>query len=1251
MRNISILILALGASVAAFAQTDRGTITGTISDPAGAVVAGANVEAKNAGSGTVYQAGSSTTGNYTLAQLPIGTYEITVTVQGFKKFVRPGVVVEVAGTARIDATLEVGSSTESVTVQADAPLLKTESGELSHNIDYNRVDSIPLQTLGAPGVLGNVRNPLQVVTLLPGAAFASENTLRINGMPSSSQAIRIEGQDATNGMWRQINQNVQAGTDAIQEVAIQTSNYAAEYGQAGGGYFNYTMRSGTNQIHGSGYDYFNNEFLNAGTPFTDAGATNSAKAGQHIRNVVRRNDYGFTVGGPVWIPKVYNGKDRTFFFFNFEQFREDQQVRTGIATVPTAAYRNGDFSGAMLGPLTAFGAPLVDSAGTALRQYQIFDPTSTRIGPDGVAVRTPYANNTIPKTAMDPVALKIQSMLPLPLGPLANTPVNNYSIPAYSNFRHTTIPSVKIDHSLSSTIKVSGYWQQTRTVSPAANGYDPAQFPFSAVEPTNTINNTGRINYDQTIRPTLLLHLGIGIFLTDQPAVPPSYDTSAFGSQFLPFYVNQFPNLTGLIDSAFVPVSGGTNVGIGQGFAVQYLRDIKPTANANMTWVKGNHTYKVGGEMVIEGFPQLNYTRANGSFGFGANQTGDPWEYNKGAFATTGFPYASFLLGTTNSLTVSQVTNSRIGNHALGFYAQDSWKVTRKFTLDYGLRYDYVTLLREEHGRMQSASFSTPNPLAGNRLGNVIYEATCNCSFNHNYPYAFGPRIGAAYQITPKTVLRLGGGLSYSSAPNNAYLSYSVPDFYNFVAPAGSYTSVAPLSGGNPFAAGNPYGNAPIVWPDFSPHYPVSFGGATPPQSPFIYIDPHAGRPPRILQWSIGLQREVARNLVVDAAYVANRGVWWTAPVMSTYAYNSLTPQGLKSQWGLDITNPTDRSLLSLPISSPAVIARFPFLANPNNVYPGFPASQPLNQAIRPQPQWFGVPPFLGPPLGDTWYDSLQLKVTKRYSHGLDVQGAFTWSKELAEGVNSDTSYLTPSGAGGGGFGTPINDVYNYGQNKYLSGFSRPLLLVISANYTTPKISEAGGGGMKVLSWVARDWVIGTVLRYQSGALIPVARSNNSLLSQLDRGASNNPAVWGGGSTFQNLNPGVPLFLADPNCHCIDPTKTLVLNPAAFTDAPAGQFGTAAAYYNNYRWQRQPAESMSLGRAFRFKERATINIRAEFYNVFNRLFLATPSSTNPQALTTKNGLGQLTGGYGYVNYVNGFASQPRTGQLVARITF
>ncbi|MCU1335836.1 MAG: hypothetical protein JWO19_1417 [Bryobacterales bacterium] len=1241
MRSFLLFAGSFVFALAILGQSDRGTITGTISDPAGAVVASAKVEAKNIATSAVYSAASTDTGNYTLSQLPAGDYELNVAVQGFKKYVRQGITVQVAGTLRVDVVLEVGATTESVTVTESTPLLKTESGELSHNVSTDKLDNLPAITLGSGTSVGNIRNPLQAITLLPGTAFATDNTLRVNGMPSSTYSIRIEGQDATNGISRQSTQVNQAGLDAIQEVTVQTSNYAAEFGQAGGGYFNYTMKSGTNQFHGSAYDYFVNEALNAGTPFT---AGTGDKSNQHLRSAQRRNDYGFTFGGPIRIPKVYNGHDKSFFFFNFEQFRESQTVTTGLQNVPTLAYRAGDFSAAQGAQLTIGGQPASDALGNPLFQNAVYDPKTQRVALDGSIVRLQYPGNKIPLTDMDPVAARIQAMIPLPTN---NGLINNYAVPAYTNFRHTEIPSIKIDHNISSTIKVAGYYSATRTYSPQADGYTQA---FTNAYPQDTLSQTTRINYDQTITPTVLLHLGAGLLYTNTNQLTPQFDQSTLGWGGNFTYSQAFPYISFGNDAARGGFSLPGNNATGQAFLFAYYKDIKPTSNASLTWVKGNHTIKTGGEVIFEGTPVQSYSRAHGNFTFAAQQSGNPWEEARGLNSTTGLGYASFLLGRNSALQHSAGANGRLGDHSSGFYIQDTWKVTRKLTLDYGLRYDYVTLYKEEYGRMQNAALHLPNPAAGGRLGTVIYEATCNCSYNHNYPWAIGPRLGAAYQINAKTVLRVGAGLAYGTSPNQQNLGYSIGDFYTVTTPG--YGEAADLlRDGNPYAPGNRFGNAPIFWPDFRPNYPIEVSpGLRPPTSPFIYVDRNSGRPPRILQWSIGLQREITRNLVVEAAYVGNRGVWWTAPALSTESYNALTPDIL-SAYGLNTNVAADRTLLTTRINSPAVISRFPWLANPNNVYPGFPATSSLNQALRPQPQWGTLSPFLGPPLGDTWYDSLQAKVTKRFSHGLSVDSAFTWQKELALGANADTTYLTPAPA-------LISDVFNRNTNKQLSAFSRPLMLVVSFNYTTPRIA-ADGAGMKVMSWMARDWIVAGLLRYQSGQLIRSPASNNGFFAQTLRNAF---GVFGGGNTFWNRVQGQNLFLVDPNCKCFDPTTQLVLNPAAWTDAAPGQFGTSAAYYDNYRWQRQPAESLSLGRNFRlFREGMNFNIRAEFQNVFNRLYLANPALVNvsgfnptpssPSAPTVRNATGALSSGYGFVNTFNGNGSQPRSGQIVARITF
>jgi hypothetical protein len=337
---------------------------------------------------------------------------------------------------------------------------------------------------------------------------------------------------------------------------------------------------------------------------------------------------------------------------------------------------------------------------------------------------------------------------------------------------------------------------------------------------------------------------------------------------------------------------------------------------------------------------------------------------------------------------------------------------------------------------------------------------------------------------------------------------------------------------------------------------------------------------------------------------------------------NILTPQILAAH-NLDINNPADLALLALPINSPTAIQRG-FGTLP---YPSFPPTSTVAQAIRPFPQFGNLTNWHYSPDGDTWYDSLQVKVTKRYSHGLDFSGSLSWQKQLALGAEQDFSFFQT-------VSVQVNDITNREQNKYISGYDQPLLLVLSGNYTTPRIN-----GNKALSWIARDWTLGTVLRYGSGLPIRVPTANNSLSTALFR------------STFANRVPGQPLFLQDLNCHCFDPTKTLVLNPNAWTNPPAGQFGTSAAYYSDYRYQRRPAENLSFGRVFRVKERMSLQVRAEFTNIFNRQIWGNPTATNAQATTTTLANALLSGGFGYINTTNGAGAAPRSGMLVARFQF
>jgi hypothetical protein len=1272
---MSIRVYKLTASVifigaAAFAQSNQGTITGTISDPAGAVIAGAQIEIRNADTGVVYQGGTSNTGNYVIP-VPAGTYQITVSVPGFKKFVESNVPVVVNTDTRKDVTLQVGEANEQVTVADTAPLLKTESGEMSHVVEVNDADQLPVLTIAGGGYagatqMGNIRNPLQTSLLLPGVQFANDMELVVNGLPSNSEVIRIEGQDVTGTLWKVYQQRSQTmSVDAVQEVNVQTSNFAAEYGGDGGGYFNFVMKSGTNSFHGSGYDYFVNTVLDAGLPFTNAGTENPAEAGQHIRNPVIRNDFGGTIGGPIRIPKIYNGKDRTFFFVNFEQYRENRTISNGLMTVPTQAYRDGNFqdSGCLnfnLGtnacngpntPLTLNGGPAVDSAGQALTYGEIFDPTTTRLV-NGYEVRNPFPNQTIPMSRMDPVALAIQNMLPLPNAPGL---VNNYNIPSYLLWTHTTDFSTKIDHSLSPTAKLSFFlnhymWDQNQ-----ANGFAPSEYPFTEVMPLGYRNWTTRLNFDDTLKPTLLLHIGIGYLHQFEPDLPSVGTTTKFNESSIGlhgyFDPNLFPTIFGMgstlsggwANSTGYPAtpSGASDLfgsvnGVGGTFET-WLYEEKPTGNTNLTWVHGNHIFKFGGELIVEGYPSESNWRANGNFTFSNAETSDPWQNGQSLNYTngSGFNYASFLLGIPDSFSLVPPTQTKLGNHQFAFYAEDSWKVTRKFTLDYGLRYDYQTYLTEQYGREQYASFSTPNPTVGGLLGAGIYPSTCNCQLSHNYPWAFGPRVGSAYQINPKTVLRAGAGVMYGSVMTPGGQSYGAAGYYTYNSLG---YGITPMPNG--LAGGNPYPN--LIWPNYNVgNYPLLSNGQLPPDTPsYTFYDPNA-RPPRILQWSFGIQREVQKDIVVEATYVGNREVWGAATLEDQIASNSLN-NAILAHYGLNILNPATQQLLTSTIGSPQAIA-----AGFGPAYPGMPSTETVAQQLRPVPQWAGsVSGNLGPPIGKTWYDALQTKITKRFSHGLSAQASYVWSKALVNGTGSEEGGISTLA------GVPIyNDIYNYGINKQLNQLVPPDELLITGSYVVPKLVSPDSGGRKALSQVLRDWQLGWVLRYQNGALIQSPYSNNQLNVELGRNAQ----------TFWNYVPGVNPLAVNPNCGCFNPQTTLALNPTAWTDAPGGTFGVSAPFYDNYRWQRQPAESMSFGRNFHFGKEGKYNffVRAEFQNIFNRLFLSPPAAgvaygasgaTNPATPPSTVG-GVYTGGYGYVATVGGAGAQPRSGQIVGRFTF
>ena len=1178
VRIRSVGIVAILVASAALAQTDRGTITGTLADSTGAVVPGATVQVTNTETGAQYETATTATGNYTLASLVAGTYNLTVAVTGFKRFTQEGIQVAVAQTARVDVVLEIGAASDAVTITADAPLLKTENAEQSFYIVDERIDALPLPPLVT-------RNPLNWAGLVPGVVgntngAAGSSTIKVNGSPATTYKVMVDGQDITSSIDPSHTLEQQPSVEALQEFTLQSSNFAAEFGQVAGGLFNFTSKSGTNQIHGSAYSYFRNEALNAASPYT------------HLLPKSRIYNWGFTVGGPVYIPKVYDGRNKTFFFVSWEKY-QTYDFSASYITLPTAAIRTGDFSSVLTGRNLG-----TDITGRAILENTIYDPTTVRTV-NGQLVTDPFPGNIIPQARLNPIAQKIVALVPQPT---LNQQLLNFqqkcSIPDVRN-----LPTVKIDQNFGAKSKLSFYYSEFDYES--FGRPDCLPHPIT-VETTRSIpSHTYRLTYDYAVTPTFLIHLGAGFVHYYANAFPVSQVIDNYNS------VTQL-GLVGANGPGFPAMNfgaatfGGSSVSIGTtNTGAIYISD-KPTGVASGTLVHGNHTYKAGAEFRIDTWANITDANIQSTWNFSPNETGLPYlAASTVGGGSIGYGYASFLLGLADSASVSPPEAPQIRKNAWGLYLQDTWKVTHKLTLDYGLRWDYQDPYHEINNRIGSFGPTVANPSAGGLLGGMQYAGDgpgqCHCQLAYAYKYAIGPRLGVAWQVLPKTVVRGGFGVVYGTTATSNYLNSANGVGWNTF----SATSTSFGQPGATFSQGLIYSPSDLVGPLYSPGLYPAKGQLSPVPS---WIDPN-GRPPRVVQWSINVQRQVTDALLVEAAYVGNRSAWDQATTLIDI--NALTPQKIAAA-GLNIASATDRSLLTSTFASGLPQAR-----GFQVPYAGYPTGSTLAQTLRPYPQ-FGTINSLWTPLGDTWYEALQAKATQRTKHGLTTSTSFTWSKDLALGAESET-----------GGGDPINDVFNRSNQKDLSSADQPLVFTEAVNYRLPRV-----GPNALVRNVVGDWSIAAILNYASGLPIAVPAAQNNLSTLLFR------------STFANRVSGQPLYLKDPNCGCIDPNKDFALNPAAWSDPAAGTWGTSAAYYSDYRAPRHPGENLGIGRVFRLREGITMEVRAEFINAFNRVELPAPTSTNALATQTRNAAGAPTAGFGYINATS--VGGQRSGQLLAR---
>jgi hypothetical protein len=1243
----------------AFGQIGNGTVTGTVTDQAGAVVAGAKIEVKSGDTGVVYPGASTGTGNYAVADLPPGVYTVTVTVMGFKIYIQSNVQVQAQGVVRADIPLQVGANTESITVTETSSLLKVDSGELAHNVTVTDMDNLPLLGIGTvnSGSSG-YRNPYATLLTLPGVSnYATSGTFSINGLGgfSTTETMRVEGQDATVRLFGAYDytQIGQSGADSIQEIAYQVSNYAPEFGQAGSVVINMTMKGGTNQYHGSGYDYFVNEDLNAGDPYSISGGTGSKSGGDlgKFRPRNRRNDFGGTLGGPVYIPKIYNGHNKTFFFWSYEQYAETT-LYAFSDTVPYAPYLTGNFGA--ISPngtcslcsqyaiqQTPLGNGNLDAQGRTQLANAIYDPLTRGVNPtSNLGYANVFANNIIPANRFDAVAIKLQALMPAANNPALLTGNYNTSI---QGGRYSAIPSMKVDHNLSAKDKLSFYYSENNTqsqISLPLGGADGLPVDIGAYRGTFIPTYIERLSYDRTLTPTLLLHLGVGYqhtsFSDKAPVLSYNAQTQLGLSGFLTN--RNFPLVSGLSNA----YGGMQQMGPAAGQSTDY--DEKASTTVSATWVHGKHTFKFGAEVYFEStifgtFPLV-------TFGNSSAATAQPFTptVSFGTFGT-GFPYASFLLGDYGSLSQGQPTRPREGYQTWGLYAQDSWKVTRKLTVDYGLRYDLNTVQHEQYNRLTQFNENIVNLNAGGHLGGTEYcnAPGVNC-YQKDYPYAFGPRIGIAYQINPKTVLRAGWALAYqfiaaaaggTTGVSGTNVAPGINSFVNIEGAGAIPQPTWPLAYNSTYCGVNCQ-NPASVYPNFG----TVVGAPT-------MADANQNRPPRINQYSIGIQREITRDFYMEASFVGNHAAW----LAGGYGFLSQTSPQNYARYGLfpypgtgpcaanpltecastSYNNDGDRALLSQAVNATAVEARMKAIGVGNGglllPYTSAALSTSLSTALKPYTQF----PFEGPSgsaTGDSLYNSLQMKATKRFAHNLQAGGSFTWQKGFSRATRQD-------------FWNPDSSEWAL-QNLPLRQLNFNFV------YTVPKATFFN----KWENQITQGWQLGMFANYQSGAFL--APPGNTINAEFMNGED----TYVQGQSF--YAPGVNI-----NDHkTFSPYFSQVLNPNAWQPCPTNTVCTASGtLYPSYRGPRQPTENANLGRNFRIKERMNLQIRGEFVNVFNRTIMGSPGTGTPNLAPvqggTVNGVKVFTSGFGVINaYAAPSAAPgappvfaPRTGTLIARFSF
>jgi hypothetical protein len=916
----TLLVVALPVA----AQQGRGSISGTVTDTSGAAVPDATVTITNVGTRATFVARTNNTGLYTAPSLPVGEYAVTAEKTGFKTAVSSGIVLQVDEGARVDLKVELGDVTERVEVRASAPLVNTSSATVGKVIENRRVTELPL----------NGRNALALMALAPSVRSNSGPTqsgfsdrgvalsaISINGGPTGINQYVLDG--ATNNQSYLADINVNPAVDAVEEFKVQTSIMSSEFGFTAGGVVNIVTKSGTNQFKGSLYDFVRHDRFDAKNAFAS------------VKPQFDYNQGGGAIGGPIKLPVLYDGENRSFFFFNFEGWNFNREQPT-TQTVPTEAMRRGDFSN------------LRDASGNLI---VIYDPNTTRPNPNGAGfVRDPFQNNTIPATRLDPVAQNVLAFYPLPNRDPENpfTNANNWrdNIDEKRDMRQWT---TKVDHRFSASNSVSVRYNYYRHY--ADGGFSQSPWPDAIVRKRyDTLTTHNFVVSDtQTFSGALLNELRVSNARQRFPFV-----VASFGGNW--------PQQLGLPAS----VPGETFPDIRNGLPIfntgtAGLRESSTWQVFDMfTLIRGRHTVKFGTDMRHQQALNLQRQQPSGLFNFPASLTGNPQNQ-----AGTGSAFATFLLGAVGSASATSHLPEDHTAYSVSGFIQDDWKI-RRLTLNLGLRYDYQAPPEE-----RACATSNFNPFATNPANGLLGRMEFACvdygaTFLEPDRSDFGPRVGFAYDLfgTGRTVVRGGYGLFYATNFHRDYFG-ATNGFAN------TSTQYNPPGGNSNLAAfhlqdGFP---TPVTQPLGAALGPSAFLGGN------VTYDESNGKNIESHQWTLSVQQQVLGNVLLEMAYSANRS---THLISGGYDLNQLDPQ-----------------YYALGLALQDEVAN-PYAGRVPGGLGGATISR--TQSLRPYP-YYGMVTVRNPHQGLSEYHALLLSAEKRLTNGFVLLGSYTFAKLTSDSV------------------------------------------------------------------------------------------------------------------------------------------------------------------------------------------------------------------------------------------------------------